>query len=50
MSQHSHKNENSLPAAEDIWQTFYYAVVLTTACAVEISFEFAAKLKKKDFR
>ena len=50
MSQQSHKYENSLSAAEEMWQAFYYAGVLKTAYAVTISFEFAAKPKKKDFR
>ena len=50
MSQHFHKYENSPSTAEEMWLTFYYVGVLTTACAVKISFEFVAKLKKKDFR
>ena len=50
MSQQSHNYENMPSAAEEMWPTFYYARVLTTACAVKVSFEFLARLKKKDFR
>ena len=50
MSQQSHKYGNSPSAAEEIRPAFYYAGILTTACAVKISFDFVAKLKKKDFR
>ena len=50
MSQQSHKYEKTPSAAEEMRPTFYYAGIQTTACAVKISFEFVAKLKKKDFR